>query len=306
MKKIQSIFLPALVAGVATIFTSGIASADNAFVSNNGGNSISEIASDGTVSTFVASTPDLAGPTGLAFDSAGNLFVANNGSGDIAEFSSAGVFLGNYSTGLQNPRGLAFDSAGNLFVANQSSGQIIEIPVGGGAGTVIATGMNFPNGMTFDSAGNLYVASGGGNFIDKITFSGSLVNTIAPFATGLSNPNGLAFAGSSIFEVDNGSNSIIQFNSAGTQVGSISDSNINNSKGLAIDSHGDFFVTDEGSNSVTEYGPGGNFLATFTGDFNGPNYITTLAVPEPSAYALLTLGLGFLIFFARRKTTAAV
>jgi glucose/arabinose dehydrogenase len=316
MKKIQSIFLPALVAGVASVFTAGVAFADDVFVSDNGDNSILEIAPDGTVSTFISNSSDLGGPTGLTFNSAGDLFVANNGTGTIAEFSSNGTFIGNYASGLQNPRALAFDSFGNLFVADQSSGRITEIPAGtvatpGGtnfAGSFVKDFLNFPNGIAFDSNGNLFVASGGGDFIEKLTFTGGVFNGATPFVTsGLNNPVGLATEGTDVFVMDNNTDSILEYDSNGNFVKSVvSDpSHMDDSKGLAIDSKGDFFVTNEGNGTVSEYDANGDFLATVTG-FDGPNYIATLAVPEPSTYVLLTAGLGMLFFLGRRKVAARI
>jgi sugar lactone lactonase YvrE len=314
MKKIQSIFLPALVAGVASVFTAGVSFADDVFVSDNGDNSILEIAPNGTVSTFISNSSDLGGPTGLAFNSAGDLFVANNGTGTIAEFSSTGAFLGNYATGLNNPRAMAFDSAGNLFVNNQSSGTITEIPVGTpqGAGTnfsgsFIVNNLHFPNGMAFDSAGNLYIDNGESNFnsINQITLSGGVQNN--PIVTSdLNNPIGLAIAGNHLFEMDNNTNSVFEFDLDGTFVKSVitDSSHMDDSRGLAIDSTGDFYVTNEGNGTVSEYDPNGDFLATFNG-FDGPNYIATLAVPEPSTYVLLTAGLGMLLFVSRRRKVAA-
>lgn len=314
MKKIQSIFLPALVAGVASVLTSSIAFADNIFVSNNGDNEILEIAPNGTVSTFISDPVNLGGPTGLAFNSAGDLFVANNGTGNIAEFSPTGTFLGNYATGLQNPRGMAFDSAGNLFVNDQSSGKITEIPVGTpqGAGTnfsnsFIVDNLHYPNGMAFDSAGNLYIVNGatGFNSIDKITFSGGVLNTPI-VTTGLNNPIGLAIAGNDIFEMDNNTNSVLEFDLNGNFIKSVitDSSHMDDSRGLSIDSAGDFFVTNEGNGTVSEYDANGDFLSTFAG-FDGPNYIATLAAPEPSTYVLLTAGLGMLFFLGRRRKVAA-
>jgi energy-converting hydrogenase Eha subunit G len=67
-------------------------------------------------------------------------------------------------------------------------------------------------------------------------------------------------------------------------------------------------VTDEGDNTVSEYDSAGDLITTFSGaggNFAGPNFVTTFAVPEPSAIALLMAGLGLLVYFTRRKAVVA-
>jgi len=99
-------------AGVVSLFTlapfaTGLAidSSGNLFVSSSGG-AISEVAPDGTVSTFASG---FSSPEGLAFDSNGNLFVADSGDGTISEVTPDGT-VSTFATGLTNPQGLAFSS----------------------------------------------------------------------------------------------------------------------------------------------------------------------------------------------------
>jgi sugar lactone lactonase YvrE len=311
MKKIHSSLLPAVVVGIASVLASGIASAapDNVFVTDNGSDSVMEIV-DGTPSVFIPSNSgDLLGPTGVAIFG-NDLYVANNGSGVIAEFNlTTKSFVGDYVTGLFNPRGVVFDSAGNLYVANQSSGNIIEVPAGsplGSTGSVFASGLSFPNGLAI-ADGSLYAANGATNTIDQISLATGVVTT-PTFITGLSNPNGVATKGGNVFVTNNGTSQVLEFDSNGVFQGiavTTDPSNLIDSKGLAIDSEGDFWVTDEqGNGEVTEYDKNGNLIATFSTGFSGPNFITTqpnVSVPEPSTYALLVASLGMLFVMCRRK-----
>ncbi len=282
MKKLPPFILSAALAGVAAILTTGIASADNVFVVNNGGSSVSEI-SGGVVTPFI--TSDLNSPTGIAIASDGDFFVANN-AGYVEEFSPTGAAIEQYSTGENNPRGITFDSAGNLYVAEQGNHDILEIPVGGGPGTVVASGFSAINDLAFDN-GTLYVTDGGAGSIDAVS-GGSITQLV----TGLSSPNGLAFDNAGhVFVVQHNSSTISEYTTTGTVVDSsfITETGAQGPKTLAIDSAGDFYITDNGDNTVTEYNAAGDLLATFSSStFNGPCFVATdIAVPEPSTYALL-------------------
>jgi sugar lactone lactonase YvrE len=305
--KNKSVLLPAILVGVASVLTSGIAAADNVFVSASGSDTIYEIPSGGSPEVFAGTDVNGAtstGPTGMAFNTVGDLFVATN-SGSIDEFSSTGAFLQTFATGLSNARGLAFDSAGNLYVAEQSSGTIEKFS-STGVGTTFATGLDAPNGITFDSAGNLYVANGGSNTIDEIT-SGGTVSTFA--SAGLSSPNGVAFdSAGNLFVVNHNSSSIGEYSSTGIPLLSPYSTNftLDGPKGLAFDSEGDLFVTDYADNSVTEYNTNG-VETTFATGISGACFVTVQpdAVPEPSTYAMLAAGLGALVYLARRKALQA-
>jgi len=309
MKKIHSLLLPAVVAGIASILTSGIAFADDVFVVNNGSDTVDEI-NGNTVSTFIDT--DLNSPTGIAIYD-GDVYVANNGNGAnegyVAEFSSAGAFIEDYSTGENGPRGITFDSAGDLYVVNQSSGNVVEIPTGGGTGTVVASGLGTPNAVALEG-GTLYVTSG---IVDTVTGG-----VTTPFATtDLTSPNGLAFdSAGNLLVVNHGTSQILEYSPTGTLIGSAVEpayaSSVNAPKDVALDSLGDFYVTDAGDNTVTEYNSSGQLVqvySTFPGGasaFDGPCFLTTeLVVPEPTTYALLLSGLGLLFFMARRKTAMA-
>ena len=316
MKKIQSIFLPAMVASVAYLLASGLACAQTVYVTNNGGNipggnSVEEISSNGTISAFIPTSPYLSGPTGLVFNTAGDLFVANNASGNIAEFSPSGVFMGNYATGQANPRGLVFDSIGNLYVADQGSGEVTIIPFGspmGTTGTVVAKGVGAANSLAMYQ-GVLYITDGGDNSIDKV--SGGVAT---PFITGygLNSPNGIVFdSAGNMFVVNHAATpSILEFNSSGALVKTLATLNASDfPKTIAMDSTtGDLYVTDYNDGTVTEYNSTtGAVIHIFNApeDFYGPYGIaiqpSSITVPEPSTYALLIASLGLIFFITRRK-----
>jgi serine/threonine-protein kinase len=314
MNKKQFIFLPAVIAGVAIVLTSGIASADNVFVSNNGNGTVEEITGSSMPTTIIDT--GLNSPTGIAIYG-NDVFVANNGSsvnaGYVEEYSLAtDLPVATYATGLVGPRGIAFDSAGNLYVADQGNGSVVEIPTGGGSVETLATGLTAPNDVVFAN-GVLYATEGGSNQVVTIADGGA-----APLVTGngLSSPNGIAFDGGNLLVVNHGSAQVLAYSTGGTNLGSAVQSpylsSLNQPKAIAVDSEGDFYVTDNGDETVTEYSPTGVLLQVYSTDaggnpaFNGSGFIVTQStVPEPTTYALMFAGLGVLIFMARRKAATA-
>jgi len=304
MKKIS--FL-SLAAGVATLCGTGLAAAQDVYVSNNSDNTIAIIAPGGSTTTVGSSL--LNGPTGMAFNSQGDLFIANNGGGDIVEYDPTTQVFSTYATGLANPRGLAFDSQGNLYVANQSQGTITEFAAGSSIGTTFASGLNTPNGIAIDSNGDLYVGLGANaNSLAMIT-SGGTVTTFDTTGAGLNNPNGLVFgANGDLYVVNRNDPSVeqIALNQVGTTfISSNPALGLNSPKDLAFDANGDLYVTDNGNNTVTEYNAAGDLINTYSTDLDGPCYLAIspadLAVPEPSTYAMLFGGLGLLYYFNRRR-----
>src|SRR5437763_15057135 len=100
MKKHAPPLLFAVFIGIASPLTSTTARADNLYVANGTGDTISQITPGGVLSIFVHGAHN---PKGLAFDTAGNLYVGNAGNNTIEKFSSGGVDLGTFaSTGLSN------------------------------------------------------------------------------------------------------------------------------------------------------------------------------------------------------------
>lgn len=87
------------------------------YVSNGSGDTILEITSDGTSSTFISGFDE---PNGLAADASGNLYVASGDGNLITKIPPSGsVAAGStFATGMSDPVGLAFDQSGNLYVAN--------------------------------------------------------------------------------------------------------------------------------------------------------------------------------------------
>lgn len=310
MKTYRVQLLTTLIAGVATILTYGVASADSIYVSNGGFNTVS-IINGGTTTSF--GSPALSDPTGLAFDPLnGNLFVANGATGNIAEFTSAGVLVNStYATGLGDAEGITFDSAGNLFVASKSTGNVYEVAPGGAVSTYVSdvTGIN---DVAFDKASNLYVSTGSSDGI-TVTTTTKFTGNLTVVGPGLHGPDGLAFdSQGNLFVVNDFDPSVEKIVPGG--LGGVGTTLVNNvalatPRGIVLNnSQTDIYVADSSNDTVSEYDAvTGAFIQTYTG-FCDPNFLavlpSSLPVPEPSTYALLLGGVAALFFFKRSRKLA--
>jgi sugar lactone lactonase YvrE len=237
-----------------------IDSSGNIFVADQTARTIRKVTSAGVVSTIAGS--DLAvgsangtgaaarfyNPTGIAVDTAGNVFVADTVNHTIRKVTSAGVvttLAGTAGTSgttdgigsaarFDYPHGIAIDTAGNLFIADQSNSTIRKVTSAGVVTTLAGTGksagltdgtgsaarFNYPVGVAVDAAGNVFVADTSSHTIRKVTSVG-VVTTLA----GQGGVQGSTDA----------AGSAARFSSP---------------IGLAVDTAGNIFVTDAGSNTV--------------------------------------------------------
>jgi sugar lactone lactonase YvrE len=237
-------------------------------------------------------------PNGMAFDSAGNLYVVSWGTFTITKITPSGVasVLG---TGAAGGTCLAFDSAGNLYAGDVLDNTIEKFTPGGVGSVFASTGLNYPSGLAFDKAGNLYVANANGNSIEKFTPAG--VGSVFA-STGLNRPIGLTFdKAGNLYAANYFGGSIEKFTPAG--VGSVYGTVKLDPAGIAFDSAGNLFVADElagpGLSNITKTPLGGGVGSVFTtSNISEPIYIAV--IPEPSAIALLGLGLLGLLACRRR------
>ena len=187
-------------------------------------------------------------PFGIAIDNSANLYVADTFNHTIRKITTAGVvstiagladsggsFDGTGSNArFYYPMGIAVDSSNNLYVADTYNDTIRKItPAGvvstlagfaGSSGSSDGTGssarFNLPYGIAVDSSNNLYVADTYNDTIREITPAG-VVSTL----TGLAGNSGSS----------DGTNSNARFYLP---------------SGVAVDSVGNLYVTDDGNNTI--------------------------------------------------------
>ena len=327
MNKHPLSLLLAASAALAAILTPITArAAATIYVSNAGNNTIEQFTEAGVGSVF-AST-GLSEPQGLAFDSAGNLYVANNGNNTITKFTLGGASSVFASTGLNGPAGLAFDSAGNLYAVNRGGGGFIEKFTPGGAGSVFASGigpMFYEHGLAFDLAGNLYVATvGSGQFpfpMRILRFTpGGVSSVFAEENSGFlfTFPAGLAFDNSgnlyAAMTLSLSGEAFIRKYTPGGQGSTFANSfyspvgppNYPPTRlgGIAFDSAGQLYAANPVSNAIEKVTPGGvsSVFADAADGLSNPSFVAIRDnVPEPSAWAMLGVGLPALLGAARLR-----
>ena len=198
----------------------------SAWVVNNGNAHLTVLSTtngqptSGTAGYPAAGTTDpLAFPSAVALDASHNAWIGNQSSTFITKVSPDGTQFTNISC-CNGPAALAIDQAGNVWTANFYGDSVSEIS---NAGTVLSSGytggaLDRPNGIAIDGSGNIWVAN----------FLGSSITELAGAS---SNTPGQILSPSSGFA---------------------SDANLLQAYSIAVDASGNLWITNSGSNTLTE------------------------------------------------------
>ena len=251
-----------------------VAASGDAYVADTVNGTIRKITPWGVVTTYAGlagnfgsvdgtgSAARFSRPIGIAVDSAGTVYVSDNNT--IRQITSGGVVttiagLAGSSgsadgTGSAarffNPRGIAVDSGGTLYVVDSNNQTIRKITAGGVVTTLVgqvgvsgfvdgtgsAARFNFPQGITVDSTGTMYLADTSNQSIRQVTAAG-VVTTLAgggPASGGWLDATGTA-------------------------------ARFSNPQGIAVDSTGNLYVSDSGSNTIRKI-TAGAVVTTVAGD----------------------------------------
>ena len=220
----------------------------------------------------------------LAVDAVGDLYIADYANNRVRKVSAAtGLVTTVAGTGswgyngdnipaiaaqLNRPVGLALDAAGNLYIADVQNGRVRKVNAATGLITTIAgisgySGYNgdnipatsaaiVPEALAFDRAGNLYVACG--DMVRKIAADTGIITTVAG-------------------SWDNPAASLAD-NIPATQASFSASS-------LAVDSAGDIYIADIGTQRVRQISAATGLITTLAGNgqegYNGDNLLATAA-----------------------------
>lgn len=183
----------------------------------------------------------LSGPSLMFIDASGNIYVANYNNGTVSRWNSSHTYLGTYTTGksLNSPEGIVFDSAGNCYVEDTGNGAVYKYNSSGVYQSTIISGLNHPLGISIDPSNNLYIAT--------------YVYT-SPYTS-----------------------SVTKYNTSGTLLQTISNTQMDESDGVAVDGAGNIYVLNRaqdqaGSNKgyVTKYNSAGIYQGVFSSGYEDP------------------------------------
>jgi sugar lactone lactonase YvrE len=153
----------------------------NAWIANEGGNAVTEIATAALLSGPTAYTSTaIAGAQAIAADASGNLWLANTQANSVLELNGSGAVVNTLTTGISGPVALAFDLSGNLWVANFTGNSLAEFtptgsPVSGSPFTNAA--LLAPTGLAVDTSNNIWVTSSVPGTVALFSNAGVFQNT---------------------------------------------------------------------------------------------------------------------------------
>ena len=223
-------------------------------------------------------------PQGMTTDAFGNVYVADQDNHAIRRITPnravstlAGSFTGSGAAGFSGsadgaakttarfnkPADVAVDAAGNIYVADSGNHAIRKIStdgsvttlagVMGAAGNTNATGSSArfrsPQGIAVDGNGTVYVADTGNQLIRRITSSGTVSTFAGAAFTGSASPLGgrASFTGSAHAAFIGSADST---NLPASVDGSATTARFSYPTDIAIDSAGNLYVTDSGTEKM--------------------------------------------------------
>jgi uncharacterized protein (TIGR03437 family) len=266
--------------------------------------------------TGPAGMAQLNNPAGLTLDTKGNLYIADQGNQRIRQVvlstqiintiagSGTAAYAGDAAAAtsayLNAPTAVLTDSSGNVYISDTVNNVIREVTLSNsyintiagdnalGAGFSGDNGpptdatFNLPGPIAFDSSANMYIADTANNRIRKVSFSASLVTTIAGNTTdggysgnggvaklaALNGPRGLVLDASGNIYIADSNNNVIRMINAVTGIistvigngtagfagdgGPALQAELNSPRGLAFDSSGNLYIADYNNSRIRE------------------------------------------------------
>jgi hypothetical protein len=246
---------------------------------NNNTSSVTLLTSGGAA---VSGSPYTAGglnfPLSIAIDATNISWIVDYGDSSLTLLSNSGTVLSgaNGYNGVDSggtshfdfPVAVAVDSNRNGWVGNLSSDTVVKVAADGSSYTSYVTGSG-PSGVAVDTANNVWVANYYGNSVGIVSSTGSVLSGTGITGGGIYHPQGIAVDGANKAWVanyrglSNTGNSVSELAAVGSTTGSGavlspstgwgSDAGLLEAFGLAIDASGNVWVTNFGSNTLTEF-----------------------------------------------------
>ncbi len=234
---------------------------------NNGNGDVTELNSSGQPIANAITSGGIYFPIGVAADPNGNMWFADYGDSKVTLLSSSGAAISSSSgwggSSLAFPVALAVDAGHNAWVVNQGGLlPITEISADGSKVTNYNCDCNGASGVAADQKGNLWIANYYGNSVSEVDTCGTL-KLDAATGGGVLRPQGIAidgagtvwvanFQGDSLSELG-GSSSTAPGAFLSPASGFGTDASLLDPYGLAIDASGNLWLTNAGTNTLTEF-----------------------------------------------------
>ena len=229
-----------------------------------------------------ANAAQLNNPAGVAVDGAGNLYIADTDNNLIRKVSANGIISTVAGNGVPDPGLLGYGNSG----------------YSGDGGPATAATMNWPTGVAVDGAGNLYIADSGNNVIRKVSHDTGKISTVAgngvsgfsgdggrATSASLWSPDSVAVSSAGTLYIADTGNTRVRKVSAGGRISTVAGNGdsvflgrggnggparsavLSNPVGVALDSAGNFYISDSANGRILKVNPAGT-ISTVAGNGN--------------------------------------
>jgi streptogramin lyase len=259
--------------GLGYSFGLAVDANNNAWIANF---PIPGVVAGNTVSVFNSSGTSVAGsggfatgaytfPNDVAIDTDGSAWLADWGDSQLTHLSSSGQELSGspYSSAqLIDPGNVAIDAGHNVWVSNEGGTTVTRVTRDGSQFTSYDC-CNGPEGLGIDQSGNVWVANFDGNSVSEISSSGAVLSNGGYTSASLVDPDDIAIDGAGTVWISSyRSPSLTELaGSAASVPGKVlspagglgSDAGLLEAYALAIDASGNLWVSNRGSNTLTQF-----------------------------------------------------
>lgn len=233
-------------------------------------------AAGNTVSVFDSSGASVAGssgystgantwPNAVAIDTDGSAWVVDWGDSELTHLSSSGRELSGSpysSTQLIDPFAAAIDKSHNVWVSNQGGTTVTRVTQDGSQFTSYDC-CEGPEGLAIDQGGNVWVTNFDGKSISEISGAGTVLSNGGYSSASLVDPDDIAIDGAGTVWISNyrgpsltelaGSTAPVPGTVLSPAGGLGSDAGLLEAYSLAIDASGNLWVSNKGSNTLTQF-----------------------------------------------------